>query len=420
MLSSRSSRARTPSAGAATIDITIIGLNYAPEPTGIARYTSGLAEGLAARGDSVTVVTGFPHYPQWRIDERYTGRKIVERSPGLTVTRLRHYVPALPRLVNRLVMEIHFGLRSAVAPWARPRVAVIVTPALFSAGIAMARAKLRRIPSTVWVQDIYSLGVSESGAGGGISAAILRRIEGGVLRSAESVVVIHDRFKRYLVKELGVDPLKITVVRNWSRVDDAGSVDRAETRSQLGWGSDEIIALHAGNMGAKQGLEHVVRASAEAAAANSPTRFVLMGDGNQRAMLAALQPNDNLTIMDPVSDDRFAATLSAADVLLVNERPGLTEMSVPSKLTSYFRSGRPVIAATDATSVTAEEVESSQGGLRVDADDPSGLVRAIEELIADPGATAALAAAGLAFSDAELSEESAIGKFRGLVERLAR
>ena len=47
--------------------VLIVGINYSPELTGIGPYTAGLAEHLAARGDEVTVITGLPHYPDWRI-----------------------------------------------------------------------------------------------------------------------------------------------------------------------------------------------------------------------------------------------------------------------------------------------------------------------------------------------------------------
>jgi colanic acid biosynthesis glycosyl transferase WcaI len=47
--------------------VLIIGINYRPEPTGIGPYTAGLAENLAARGDEVTVITGLPSYPGWRL-----------------------------------------------------------------------------------------------------------------------------------------------------------------------------------------------------------------------------------------------------------------------------------------------------------------------------------------------------------------
>ena len=59
-------------------------------------------------------------------------------------------------------------------------------------------------------------------------------------------------------------------------------------------------------------------------------------------------------------------------------------MSVPSKLTSYFATGLPIIAATDAGSVTAEEIEASGAGIRVDADRPELIVKAAMELRNDP------------------------------------
>jgi hypothetical protein len=64
-----------------------IGINYAPEPTGIGPYTTGMAEGLARRGWGVDVITGFPHYPWWRIPEEH--RTLRERCPSSPGAPLR-------------------------------------------------------------------------------------------------------------------------------------------------------------------------------------------------------------------------------------------------------------------------------------------------------------------------------------------
>ncbi len=64
-------------------------------------------------------------------------------------------------------------------------------------------------------------------------------------------------------------------------------------------------------------------------------------------------------------DDEYALALVAADVFVVNELPGVSGMAVPSKLTSYFASGRPVVAATDIGGVTSEEVLASGSGVCV-------------------------------------------------------
>ena len=47
--------------GEPRMKIALIGINYAPETTGIAPYTAGLARGLAARGHDVEVMAGQPH-----------------------------------------------------------------------------------------------------------------------------------------------------------------------------------------------------------------------------------------------------------------------------------------------------------------------------------------------------------------------
>jgi glycosyltransferase involved in cell wall biosynthesis len=268
------------------------------------------------------------------------------------------------------------------------------------------------------VQDIYCLGVSQTGMVSGRIARLVSRIERASLRSASTIVVIHERFKRYLVTELGLPAEQIEVVRNWSHVQlPTNQGSREEVRRERGWMPDDIVVLHAGNMGAKQGLESVVAASALAAARGSRVRFVLLGDGNQRAMLQTMAGNHRLDFLDPLPEAAFMETLRAADILLVNERPGLTEMSVPSKLTSYFSTGLPVIAATDESSVTAEEMALSGGGIRIDAADPDALVNGAESLAATPIRSAALGESGRQFAAKLLSPEPAMKAFATIVDR---
>jgi glycosyltransferase involved in cell wall biosynthesis len=207
------------------------------------------------------------------------------------------------------------------------------------------------------------------------------------------------------------------VVRNWSHVEPAPPFDRDAVRALHGWGDEEIVALHAGNMGAKQGLENVVAASRVAADRGSRVRFVLMGDGLRRRELQALDPNPHLQFLDPVPDGLFEQTLAAADVLLVNELPGLTEMSVPSKLTTYWATGRPVVAAVDRASTTAEEILVSGAGQLVEPAAPAALVESIESVVADPDRCRELGAAGQAFRREHLSPEAALDAFETVLLR---
>jgi colanic acid biosynthesis glycosyl transferase WcaI len=401
--------------------VTLICLHYPPEPTGNAPYSGALAEELARRGASVQVVTGLPHYPQWRVYDGY-GKSGRELRNGVAVTRRRHPVPADPGLISRLGMELAFGLSALVARWHRPDVVVLLSPALFSSIVVALRAALSRRPVVVWVQDFYSLGAAEAGRGGALQSRSLAVAERFLFSRARALVVIHERFKRSVVTRLGVKPNKVFVIRNWSHVDELSGIStdtRTEMRRKLGWPEDVTVVLHAGNMGAKQGLENVVEAAGFAHRDRQPLLFVLMGDGNQRGALEAMAPTGCLQFIDPVAQDLFTAALRAADILLVNERPRIKDMSVPSKLTSYFATGQPIIAATDSESVTAEEIDASGAGIRVDADRPELIVSAAVELRNNPQMAHELGRKGLAFRRAHLGADSSLDSFHKLLVDLA-
>ena len=181
--------------------ITILGLNYAPEPTGIAPYTTRLAEMLASEGHNVNVLTGYPHYPEWKLRDGYTGWQRVESINGVMVKRLRHFVPNTLSNMHRMHLEISFGVRLLFARWHRPDVVLIVSPSLFASAIVLLRSKfgLGKPKTGIWVQDIYSRGLEETGTGNSMQTKAMKRFEGFVFRSATKVTVIHDRFKKYLV-----------------------------------------------------------------------------------------------------------------------------------------------------------------------------------------------------------------------------
>ncbi|MDQ0279277.1 glycosyltransferase involved in cell wall biosynthesis [Arthrobacter silviterrae] len=401
--------------------VTIIGLNYAPEPTGIAPYTTRLAERLVASGYSVHVVTGYPHYPVWKRDPRYSGWQDDESLNGVPIKRLRHFIPSSTTNLNRMHMELSFGVRLILARWSSPDVILMVSPSLFASALVLLRAKLGPSkPSTgVWIQDIYCRGLEETGSGNSLQTKLMKKFEGIVFRSATGVTVIHDRFREFLINELGVTGNNIEVIRNWTHLRESSHIDRLGTRRSRGWGTETVV-LHAGNMGVKQALENVVEAARTADALGAKVKFVLLGGGNQRNKIQAMAKGiDRIEFISPVPDEEFNAILHSADILLVNEMPGLKEMAVPSKLTSYFSAGLPVIAATESNSTTAAEVLSSGGGLRVDPGQPEALLEAVLKITADPALSEALGRAGQNYARNVLSEETAIIQYSAWLRELA-
>lgn len=401
--------------------VLVLGINYPPEHTGVSPYTGAMARGLAVRDFDVTVVTTHPHYPEWKVHSGYGGWSRRERLDGVDVERVRHYVPTKPQGVRRLLSEASFGARVSSRRWRRPDAIVAVSPALIASAMASARAQLthRGTPLVVWVQDLYTVGMAETGRTSAAAVGAMRRIERWLLRRADKVVVIHQRFADRIAAEFGVPRDRIEVIRNWTHLGPQKPVDVAATRAAHGWQDDETIVLHAGNMGVKQGLENVVDTARLAAERGDRVRFVLLGTGSQlKSLEAAGRGIPNLQFIAPLGDADFAATLGSADLLLVNELAGVSEMAVPSKLTSYFASGRPVVAATDPTGITAQEVLTADAGIVVPAGDPDALLDAVRTLAEDHAERDRLGANGCRYREAVLGEGAAIDGLADLLQRV--
>lgn len=400
--------------------VSVLSLHYPPDATGIAPYAGALAAGLSARSYGVTAHVAHPFYPEWKIRPGYGQWKSTEVIDGVTVRRLRHFVPRPPRGLRRLLSEITFGVRLLFSRLNSDLV-VAISPALFSTALVLLRIRLtpRRPRLVVWVQDIYTLGLVETSEGGGLSTAITKFVERWVFRSADRVVVIHPTFAKYLANDLGIDPGRITVIRNWTHLKPAPQLSQQEARGALGWPADVRLIVHAGNMGAKQGLENVVGAARLADDQQAPIKFLLIGDGGERPKLEQLALGiDRIEFIDPLNDADFRCALAAADCLLVNELPGVATMAVPSKLTSYFDAARPIIAATDANGITAGEIEQASAGVVVPAGNPAALLAAALQLSADSQQGAVYGAAGRRYRTEVLDSDVAISSFDRMIHEV--
>ena len=66
--------------------ILLYGLNYAPEPVGIGKYSGELAQWLAAEGHQIRVITAPPYFPGWRVLPGFRNRYSIEEDEGVKST----------------------------------------------------------------------------------------------------------------------------------------------------------------------------------------------------------------------------------------------------------------------------------------------------------------------------------------------
>src|SRR6202011_4975094 len=100
--------------------------------------------------------------------------------------------------------------------------------------------------------------------------------------------------------------------------------------------------------------------------------------------------------------------LRAADILLVNQQPAVSDMCVPSKLVSYYMAARPVIAAVDAAGITADEVRTAGAGVVVPAGDPARLLKEVVSLGRDGDGARRMGEAGWDFIQRNFDRDSTL------------
>jgi colanic acid biosynthesis glycosyl transferase WcaI len=396
--------------------VVVVGINYAPETTGIAPYTTRLCEFIADEGADVTAVVGLPHYPSWTVDPAYRRRlRSAETINRVRVVRVPHFVPARQTAARRGLFEGSFYIGSRLASRGLDADAIIgVSPTLSGLRTANALSARTGAPFGAIIQDLMGLSAEQSGMQGGRRvASLVARSELAALSRASKVGVISGSFGSVLVGA-GIAPDLITVMPNFTHVV-ASTATRNEARRELGWPLDEHVVLHTGNMGLKQDLANVVEAArlAQDDPASSQVTFVLMGDGSQRRQLEKKARSiDSMRIVDPLPDDLYPLALASADVLLLNERPSVRDMSLPSKLTSYFASGRCVVGAVGADGATAGEILRSGAGTLVPAGEPAALLHTVQALLGDERSRVRMGMRGRDYARTHLGRNAA--RERGL------
>lgn len=404
--------------------ILLVGLNYAPEVVGIGPYTTELAEHFAATGHKVSVLTSFPYYPHWRIDPAYRRKRpfVVETINRVRVVRSPILLPGAGHsTLRRILFDSSSAMTSLMASAGIGAVDIVicVSPPLQLGVSAWLIARSRRARLVLHLQDLVpdaALSVGMMGEGRAIRLA--RRLERFVYSRAELITVISQGFLDNLIAK-GVPKEKLRLLPNWVETSKFTTSPDPAVRATLGAQNGETLVLHAGNMGAKQGLETVVDAAAELV--NENIVVALVGDGSHRRKLEARATRLGLTNLKflPLQND-FPATLAAADVLVLAQRGRVIDSVAPSKLLSYMASGKPVVAAVSARSEAGRVVQMAECGIVVPPDEPGALADALLKLHRHKGAQAGLGASGRRFAAKHYARSQVLGDWSTLADTLLK
>lgn len=406
--------------------ILLLGLNYAPELTGIGKYSGEMMEWLAARGHDVRVVTAPPYYPVWKVHEDYKWwRYCKETSPaGVHIYRCPVWVPARPSGLSRTVHLGSFATSSlpvmlALAAW-RPHVVLTVEPAFLCAPATLLTAFLSGAAAWLHVQDFeidaaFDLELLPAeGVIHNLALAYERLMMRGFTRISSISTTMVER-----LADKGVERAKAVHFPNWVDIDTIRPLDRPnQFRRELGIGEDQIVLLYAGNLGVKQGLETLPQV-AHQLRDKRHLHFVFCGDGAFRPKLEQMTAGfENVSLLPLQPLHRLNELLNAADIHLLPQKEGTAALVMPSKLTGMLATGRPVIAIAYPGTQVADQV--SGRGIHIAPGDRDALCEAVLSLAANAGLREEMGRAARLFAEKHLCREQILQRFEAEMAGLSQ
>jgi glycosyltransferase involved in cell wall biosynthesis len=244
---------------------------------------------------------------------------------------------------------------------------------------------LRKFPFVYHIADMWPESVVESGM---IGNRLAKEFVKGFLsswcrlvyRQAAAITVLSPGFKRLLI-ERGVPAEKIHVVYNWSDEEVFRPVPRDPAlEERLGF-RGRFNIVYAGNLGAFQGLEAVIKAAA-LVKGEPAIQIVLVGTGVKEAELRALAREmkaDNVLFVSNRPYWEMPKVNSLADVLLVHLKDlPFFSATIPGKTQISLASGRPILMAVRGDA--ADLVREAGAGLICEPENPADLARGMIEM----------------------------------------
>ena len=408
--------------------ILILGLNFAPELIGVGKYTGEMAAWLAEQGHDVRVITTPPYYPAWKIREGYQARAYrTEVSRQMTVIRCPIWVPRTPSTLKRILHLLSFAISSAPpAIWQgltwRPDIVWTVEPTALTTPNAWLSARLGDATACLHIQDLEveaALGLRMLTRSWLVKVAAWSY--GWLLRRFDHVSTISLQMREQL-PSYGVSPKRCGIFHNWVDTERIRPLDtKSLYRTELGLADDTVVALYAGNMGSKQGVDSLAEVARQCRDVGN-LHFVFAGDGSLRQQVEEMTAElGNVTMLPLQPADRFNDLLNLADIHLLPQRPFTASFALPSKFGGMLASGRPAV-------VQAEEGELARVGrscgLVVRPGETDAMAAAVRKLASDPVSRKDLGEAARRYALAHLGKDHVLSRhvqqMHEAIERRAR
>ena len=374
----------------------LISYNFYPEPTGIGKYNGEMISWFVSQGYDCTVITSYPYYPYWKIQEPYYKKRFwytleesVDAGSGgsLRIYRCPQYVPAKPSGLKRIILDLSF-LFSATMPLLRLLVSkkfdyVLTIAPSFQIGLL--GVLFRKFQGSKFLYHIQDLQIEAAQDLKMIKSAkvinLLFKIENYILNRSDVVSTISPGMVAKVKSKTTKDVL---LFPNWTDTNSFYPVkSKTNLRKEFSYLPSDKIVLYSGAIGEKQGLDSILNIADQLRTVTN-LKFIICGSGPYKKELQNLADHlklQNVNFMPLQDYSKFNDFLNLADVHLVIQKASASDLVMPSKLTTILAVGGLAIITANPGSGLYSLVKEHNIGVLVDAENADSLKECILRVI---------------------------------------
>ncbi|WP_111307964.1 WcaI family glycosyltransferase [Confluentibacter sediminis] len=375
--------------------ILLIGYNFSPEPTGIGKYSGEMIHWLANHGYDCTVITTYPYYPYWKVQEPYYKKRfwylkeVADFNSGgkITTYRCPMYVPSEPSGKKRMLLDLSF-MGSAffqllkLAFHKKHDTVITVVPS-FQFGILGCFYKaIKKAKAVYHIQDMQIEAAQDLKMI--TSERLLKKlykVEDYIFKNSDVISTISEKMVEKISKKAKKG---VFLFPNWSDTHFFSPLPNKELlKTNFGFAATDKVVLYSGAIGEKQGLESIIYA-ADYFKEDQKIKFVICGSGPYKEKLQDLTNSLKLynVIFFPLQPmEKFNEFLNMADVHLVIQKTKASDLVMPSKLTTILSVGGLALITANPDSGLYGLVSKYNMGVLVNAESQKALNKGLSDAL---------------------------------------
>jgi colanic acid biosynthesis glycosyl transferase WcaI len=378
--------------------ILLIAGNYFPEPTGIGRYNKEMTDWLADNDFACTVITTYPYYPHWKVQPPYDKdnwwykKESIKTKSGnvIKVYRCPHFIPKNITAKTRIISDITFVIAVSFILLfflfkKKYDYVMNVTPPLAPGILAVLYKRLKKAKFVYHIQDLQADAARE------LHLIRSKKLLGYILKLENKIIwqadVVSTISQGMAAKLKEKTKRQVIIFPNWTDTKLFYPINRKSMLKELyGFKATDKVILYSGAIGEKQGLELMLHIARHFETKEN-YRFVIAGTGPYKQKLEAAaktQGLQNVCFLPLQPEEDLNHFLNMADLHLIMQKAGITDLMMPSKLTNILAVGGLALVTANGTSSLYTMVKNHGIALSAKPENQQNILDKIETALTAP------------------------------------